>query len=120
MLIKGIEGGELSSRFPCVTLRVWELSLSLIKSEVVECSACGVFVDDLASGVWFLFYWRPMPLWVMGVGFVNTCTVSVFELRVLSNGTPSQQVLNQWLCLQILNQRNPSLNSMGGQLLKAL
>ena len=46
LLIKGMEGGEVSSRFPCVTPGVWELSLSFIESEVVEVSAYGVFVDD--------------------------------------------------------------------------
>ena len=110
-----MDGGELNSRFPGVTPGVWELSLSFIASEVVEFSACGVFVDDPASGVWFLFYWRPMPLWVMGVGVGKTCTVSLFELQVPSNGTPTQQVPNRWLCLRIFNQGNPSLNSMGGQ-----
>ena len=25
---------------------------------------------------WFLFYWGSMRLWVMDVGFENTCTVS--------------------------------------------
>ena len=55
-----------------------------------------------------------MPLWVMGVGFGNICTVSVIELRVPSTGTPTQQVPNWWLCLRILNQGNSGLNSMGG------
>ena len=50
-----------------------------------------------------------------GVGFGNTCTVSVVELRVPGSGTPTQRVRNRWLCLRILNQGNPSLNSMGGQ-----
>ena len=58
-----------------------------------------------------------MPLWVMGVGFGNVCTVSVVELRVPSSGTPTQWVPNWWLCLRILNQGKPSLNSMGGQFL---
>ena len=110
-----MERGELNSRFPGVTLGVWELSLSFIAIEVVEFSACGVFVDDSASGVWFLFYWRPMLLWVMGVGAGNACRVSVFELRVPSNGTPTQRVPNRWLCLRIFNQGNTCLNSMGGQ-----
>ena len=56
-----------------------------------------------------------MPLWVMGVGFRNTCTVSVVEPRVPSGGTPTQRVPSGWLCLRILNQGYPSLNSMGGQ-----
>ena len=46
VLIKGMEGGEVSSRFSCITLGVWEFSLSFIASEVAEFSACGVFVDD--------------------------------------------------------------------------
>ena len=41
-----MEGGEVGSRFPCVTPGVWELFLSFIASEVSEFSACGVFVDD--------------------------------------------------------------------------
>ena len=56
-----------------------------------------------------------MPLWVMGVGFGNICTVSVVELRVPSSGTPTQRVPNWWLCLRIPNQGNSSLNSMRGQ-----
>ena len=32
--------------------------------------------DDKANRGWFLFYLRLMLPWVMGVGFVNTCTVS--------------------------------------------
>ena len=36
---------EVSSKFPCVTRGVWELSLSFIASEVAEFSACGVFDD---------------------------------------------------------------------------
>ena len=43
---QGNGGGEVSSRFPCVTPGVWELSLSFIASKAVEFSACGVFVDD--------------------------------------------------------------------------
>ena len=41
-----MEGGEVNSRFPCVTPGVCELSLSFIASEVAEVSASGVFVDD--------------------------------------------------------------------------
>ena len=41
-----MEGGEVSSRFPCVTSGVWELSLSFIAREVGEFSACEEFVDD--------------------------------------------------------------------------
>ena len=37
---------------------------------------CGVFVDDSVNGGWFLFCVRLMLLWVMGVGFNNTCAVS--------------------------------------------
>ena len=103
-----MEGRELSSRFPCVTPGVWKLSLSFIACEVVECSACGVFVDDLASGVWFLFCWRPMPLKVMGVGFGNTCTVSIFEHWVPINGTPTQRVFNRWLCLRFSIRGTPA------------
>ena len=29
-----------------------------------------------ANGGWFLFYWWLMLLWIMGVGFENTCIVS--------------------------------------------
>ena len=54
-----------------------------------------------------------MRLWVRGVGFGNICIVSVIEHRAPSSGTPTQQVLNWWLCLQILNQGNSGLNSMG-------
>ena len=60
-----------------------------------------------------------------GVGFEEPCTVSVVELRVPSIGTPTQRfpsigtptqrVPNWWLCLQILSQRNPSLNSVDGK-----
>ena len=75
-----------------------------------------VLVECFYNGVWFLSYWRPMSLWVMGVGFGNTCTVSVVELRVPSGGTPTQRVPNWWLCLRILNQENPNLNSMSVQL----
>ena len=46
VLIKRTEGGEVSSRFPCVTPGVWELPLSFIASEVAELSACGVFAVD--------------------------------------------------------------------------
>ena len=56
-----------------------------------------------------------MSFWVMGVEFGSTCIVSVVELWVPSSGTPTQRVSNRWLCLQILNQGNPNLNSMGGQ-----
>ena len=35
-----------------------------------------MFVDEKANGGMFLFYWRLMLLWVMGVGFENTCIVS--------------------------------------------
>ena len=38
-----------------------------------------MFIDDKHDKVnsgWFLFYLRLMLPWVMGVGFVNTCTVS--------------------------------------------
>ena len=59
----------------------------------------------------FSCFWRSMP----GVGFGNTCTVSVVELWVPGSGAPTQRVPNQLLCLRILNQGNPSLNSMGGQ-----
>ena len=46
VLIKGMAGGEVSSRFPYITPEVWELSLSFIAREVTEFSACRVFVDD--------------------------------------------------------------------------
>ena len=39
----------------------------------------------------------------------------VVELRVSGSETPTQWAPNLWLCLQILNQGNPSLNSMGDQ-----
>ena len=39
----------MSPRFPCVTPGVLELPLSHSSSEVVQSSACGVFVDDLAN-----------------------------------------------------------------------
>ena len=55
-----------------------------------------------------------MPLWVIGVGFENTCTVSVVELRVPSCGTFTHRFPDRWLCLSILSQGNPNLNSMGG------
>ena len=50
-----------------------------------------------------------------GVGFGNTCTVSVVELQVPSSGTPTQRVPKRWLCLRILNQGKPGLDSIGGQ-----
>ena len=34
-----------------------------------------VFVDDLANGGWFLFYWGLMRLWAASVAFENTRTV---------------------------------------------
>ena len=37
---------------------------------------CEVFVDDWVNGGWLLFYWRLTVLWVIGVGFDNTCTIS--------------------------------------------
>ena len=83
-----MEGGEVSSRFSCVTPGVWELSFHFITIEVAEYSVCGVSVDDLANGIWFLFHWKPMLLWVMEVGFGNTCTVSVVELRLPLNEYP--------------------------------
>ena len=51
-----------------------------------------------------------MPLWVMGVGFGNICTVSVVDLQVPSSGTPTQRVPNWWLCQPIPNQGSSSLN----------
>ena len=36
----------------------------------------------------------------MGVGFVNTCTVSVVEMRVPSRALPTQLALNRWLLLR--------------------
>ena len=35
------------------------------------------FVDDKANGGWILFYLRLVLLWVIGVGFKNTRTLSV-------------------------------------------
>ena len=35
-----------------------------------------VCIGDWANSGWFLFYWGLMLLWVMGVGFENTCKVS--------------------------------------------
>ena len=35
------------------------------------------FVDYKANGGWILLYWRLMLLWVIGVGFDNTSTLSV-------------------------------------------
>ena len=53
VLIKGMEGVEVSSRFPCVTPGVWEHSSKVVEfnaelhsSKVVEFNACRVFVDD--------------------------------------------------------------------------
>ena len=43
---QGMDGGEVSSRFSCVTPGVSEPFLSFIVSEMAEFSACGVFVDD--------------------------------------------------------------------------
>ena len=45
LLIRGIEEGEVSSKFLCGTPGVWELSLNFIASEVAELSARGVFDD---------------------------------------------------------------------------
>ena len=50
-----------------------------------------------------------------GVGFGNTCMVSLVDLLVSSSRTPTQRVPNRWLCLRILNQGNSSLNAMYGQ-----
>ena len=46
VLLKKMEGGEVSSIFSCVTPGIWELSLSFIEGEVAELSVCVVFVDD--------------------------------------------------------------------------
>ena len=35
------------------------------------------FVDEKADGGWILFYLRLVLLWVIGVGFKNTSTLSV-------------------------------------------
>ena len=56
-----------------------------------------------------------MLLWVMGVGFENTCAVSVVELWVTSSGTSTQWVPSRWLCLWFFSQGNPSLNYMNFQ-----
>ena len=44
--MKGMEGGEVNSTFPCVNPVIWELSLSFNGSQVAEFSASEVFVDD--------------------------------------------------------------------------
>ena len=69
-------GREMSPRFPCATPGVWELLLRPNANKVAQFSVCIVFVDDEANGGWFLFYWKLMLLWVMGVGLENTCIVS--------------------------------------------
>ena len=76
---------EMNPRFPFVTPGVWELPLIPSATEVAWFSVCGVFVDDLVNGTWFLFYWGLMLLWVMGVEFDNTCAVSGkwYVLRVI-------------------------------------
>ena len=33
-----------------------------------------MIVDDSTIGDWFLFYWRLMLLWSMGVAFESTCS----------------------------------------------
>ena len=58
-----------------VEYKVWELPQVLFASEVVYISACGVFVNDLTNYGWFFFYCKLMVLWLMGVGFENTCTL---------------------------------------------
>ena len=50
MLILGIEGGEVSSRFPCVTPGISELSLKFIASEVPEFSACLYMIKSMVFG----------------------------------------------------------------------
>ena len=35
-----------------------------------------MFVDDSSTGGWFLFYWGVILLWVIGLKFENTWTVS--------------------------------------------
>ena len=43
----GKDGGEgVSPMFHCVTPGFWDLSFSLIASEVAEFGTCGIFVDD--------------------------------------------------------------------------
>ena len=57
----------------CVAPGVWKLPHSL---EVAQFSACGVLVDLQANDGQFLPCWKLILLWVMGVGFENTCSVS--------------------------------------------
>ena len=60
---------------------------------------------------------KPMVFGFCSIGgqckewYLGTLAVSVAELRV-----PSSGICSWWFCLQILNQGNPSLNSMGGKL----
>ena len=60
----------MSPRSPSATAGVESFSLNL--PEVGWCNL--VCVDDSANGSWFLFYWRLMLLWMMGVGFENICS----------------------------------------------
>ena len=75
VLIKGVRS-ESESKISFISTGVWELPLRTSKSKVAWFRGCRVFVDDKGTSDWFRFCWGLMLLWVMGVGFENTCTVS--------------------------------------------
>ena len=62
----------MSPRFSCVTSGVGSCSLDL--PQVGWCSL--KYMEDLANNGWFSFCLGLVVLWLMGVGFENTCTVS--------------------------------------------
>ena len=64
----------MTSRLPCVTPEVRELALSLFSSEVA-CLVCVECLKMIKLMVVVFFYWRLMLIWVMSVGFENTCSV---------------------------------------------
>ena len=73
----------MSPRFLFDTPGVWELSFRPIASEVAKFSACVCVCVCVCSVCGWLSQWwlvfvplGLMLLWVMGVGFENTCTVS--------------------------------------------
>ena len=62
----------MSPRFPCISKEGRELLLSLFPSKVAYLVQGSVLAYDGC----FLFYWRLILLWVIGVGFGNTCAIS--------------------------------------------
>ena len=68
-----------------------------------------------ANGAWFLFCWRPMLLWVMGVGFGNTCTVSVVAFWIANSGILTQHVpIGAYVC-RLREEQNEGVAEMGDE-----